>query len=231
MKITQITARGLQGRDFTIAPGAVTFLVGENKTGKTAVMRAIQFALLGYVPKLGMKPASTAGMASARSMEVEVQFDNGQRLTRCLKLKGDTVSVTKQVPPEIADCEQIAAMMDASVYFGLTPRQRVEYVAANCPPIAGGLTEAAIRLRVFEKSGTPTYALPLTKNDDHLPVGTWVDQAILDAAEALKGINAYAERMEHTVQGLGHLRLATAEPPAGKGEDTAALNAEIQQLS
>ena len=61
--LARIRAVNLKGRHLDVAPSALTLLIGENATGKTAVREAIVLALMGRHPEFGKQGKSILRLA------------------------------------------------------------------------------------------------------------------------------------------------------------------------
>lgn len=69
-------------------------LLGENGTGKSTILQAIEIGLTGFSSKLGKKVAAILAYASDKVMEISVESDTGDILTRRLEKKGANGSQT-----------------------------------------------------------------------------------------------------------------------------------------
>lgn len=229
MKLKSIAARNFKGLTFDEPLAAVTVLVGSNFAGKTARTDAIRLLLLGWLPELGKSARATFGLSSGSEMIVSGVFDNGLMIERRFYLKGDTVKVEEFIPKEIADCGQLAVMLNAEEYFSLSDRGRVDYVAANIdlgeawkiPGISGRVAKIA-----------PKFLL-LCSLDGQTPQ-QFIEDNIDNAGEKQKAAKAHADRMEKTIQGLVGLRLADDKSGAdlpGLEVKISKLRAEIEELN
>lgn len=234
MKLSKITATNFKGSSFSYELDPLTVFIGNNFKGKTRIIDAIIVALLGYHPSLGKTAKATFGLASGREMEVRAEFQMGPTIRRRFYLKGDTVKVDEDLP-EAWDqvVEQLPVMLDASLYFSLTDRQRVDYVFANCA-LRDGWDAQSIMDRVRKKacadSDPKTFAsweeclLGDAKNDGALKPQAFIEYALERFTQIWKDSKASGERMEKAIQGVSELRaqdeagipLATLEGMAGQ---------------
>lgn len=221
MKLKSISARNFKGQSFDEPLFPLTVLVGQNFSGKTARTDAIRLLLLGHLPELGKTERATFGLSSGKEMEVSGVFDNGLTIRRRFYLKGDTVKVEEEIPQAIADCGQLAVMLNAEEYFALSDQKRVEYVFANIA-LGEEWNSGSIALRVGEVA--PSYEFETL--DEPNPQ-RFIEENIETATEKQKAAKIYADRMEKTVQGLAGLRLSD---PTG-GADIATLDARHAKLS
>jgi len=83
----RILARGFKAHDFEIDLGPRTALIAENIAGKSSVLEAIMFAVLGYVPRTGRTAAATATFLRGREMSVQLTIDEDHWIRRTLRHK------------------------------------------------------------------------------------------------------------------------------------------------
>ncbi len=229
MKLKSISARNFKGQSFDEPLSPLTVLVGQNFAGKTARTDAIRLLLLGHLPELGLTARATFGLSSGKDMEVAGVFDNGLTIRRRFYLKGDTVKVEEEIPQAIADCGQLAVMLDSESYFALSDRKRVEYVFDHCQ-MGEGFTEEIVLVRLGEtlrdgKASQEQAEKMLQRLAPEIGIAKsvqlFVENSIVVLTEAGKEAKAYADRMDKTVQGLAGLRLT--DPT--QGADLATLDA------
>jgi hypothetical protein len=120
MRITRVEAKNLKGRSFTYDLSPEVAIVGENFTGKTSIIDAIRLALIGYIPELGKLPKATAQLASG-PMEARVEFENN---TFASINVADGKVLRSEPPPWVGEIP----LLNAAAYFGMTERERNEYV-------------------------------------------------------------------------------------------------------
>ena len=203
MKLTTITARNFKGQTFTEDVATAMIFVGANFAGKTARTDAIRLLLLGYLPELGKTARATFDLASGTDMEVSGVFDNGQTIRRRFYLKGDTVKVDEEIPADIADCGQLAVMLNAEAYFALSDRARVEYVFANCAIDGDAFTPPNIASRVDAAVGTKMkWPISIVESDPQ----KFIDDSLTQFAVDGKSAKDHATRMGQTIVGLTDLR-------------------------
>lgn len=209
MKLTSISAKNLKGQTFDLPLSPITFLVGANFAGKTARADAIRLLLLGHLPELGKTPRATFGLSSGREMEVVGTFEDESgksvRIQRRWVAKGASIVTEHEVPEAFeALAGQFAVMLDASTYFALSDRARVDYVFTNLklgeewaiPAVAKRLTAigcGSVLLQVNLEKSVPTPQ-------------EFVEQNIAHITEVGKKAKDYSARMEQTAQGLMGLR-------------------------
>jgi hypothetical protein len=209
MKLIRIKATNFKGLSFDEPLAPLTIFVGSNFAGKTARTDAIRLLLLGWLPELGKAPRATFGLASGTEMIVEGTFDSGQLIRRRWFLKGDTVKSESIVPKEFeAAGGELAVMLDAGTYFGLSDRARIDYVF-GLVNMGEKWTPAAILNRLEKFSKTPELQKLLVNRLEISATGQqFVDQAIEGAGDFWKQEKARAAGFEQMIQKLQTLRAA-----------------------
>ncbi len=129
MHIQTLNLQGIKAIDRRIDLAPLTLIAGPNASGKTAILEAIRFVLLGYVPGVGKTNQAIFDLAGSASMGAEILMNNGQSYGRSLALNGSSVksSDTGENPEAI-----LTSCLDPELYFGLTESQRVQYIFDHC---------------------------------------------------------------------------------------------------
>ncbi|MCH7708924.1 MAG: hypothetical protein IH884_10565 [Myxococcales bacterium] len=87
--LARIRAVNLKGRHLDVAPSALTLLIGENATGKTAVREAIVLALMGRHPEFGKQGKSILRLAgTGPSLSCKVELTDGRCFESTWKRRG-----------------------------------------------------------------------------------------------------------------------------------------------
>jgi len=84
-----LIARGLKSFDLDVEIAPLTLVCGPNRSGKTEVLDALAFVVLGYVPRLGRTEAVTATLMRVREIVVELHLGEGRVIVRTLTLVDD----------------------------------------------------------------------------------------------------------------------------------------------
>lgn len=118
MILEKVSASNLKGQHINVNLGPATAIIGPNASGKTAILEAIKFVCRGKFPevKKGSWPELTA----------EGRFDLDRFVRRSINAKG-TVSTESS----FSDAELEALdlpLLNPEYYFGLTDRERTNYV-------------------------------------------------------------------------------------------------------
>jgi chromosome segregation ATPase len=116
MILKKIRASNLKGQTFDLELGVGTAIVGPNATGKTAIIEAIRFICRGKFPEIKK--------GSWPEMTVVGTFDRGT-ISRSINAKG---TVSTDAADETADLDMDIPLLDPEHYFGLTDRERTNYV-------------------------------------------------------------------------------------------------------
>lgn len=213
MKLIKIAAENFKGQSFSEPLAAAQLFVGSNFSGKTARTDAIRLALMGYLPELGKTNKDTFALSSSTTMAVEATFEDGSILARRWTLKGDSIKSESAIPPAFEKSERFEVMMDASKYFGLSDRARIEYVfgLVNLGQI---WTVHGVETRLTNKATDKDAAAAIIAEfPQTATVQAMVESAIEVCSVSFKQAKANAVRFEQTIQGMTHLR-AGDEPGA-----------------
>lgn len=88
-----LNTSGLKAHDINIDLGERTLLAGPCGTGKSTVLDALRWLVLGYVPSYGKRLADTAALMRGREMSATLTLDDGRTLSRELaRTKGDRLT-------------------------------------------------------------------------------------------------------------------------------------------
>lgn len=103
MKIQSIEINNMNNvkqKSYTL--GNLTYFHGRNGIGKSTILEAIQFCLLGYIPDENKTKSSIFKHCNSNQMSVKLTFDNEVSITRTLaKVGSDIVSNVVTDPKEI----------------------------------------------------------------------------------------------------------------------------------
>lgn len=92
----RIRTTGLKAHDINIELGERTLLAGPCGSGKSSVLDAIRWTILGYVPSYGKTRAATAALMRGREMAATLTLDDGRTVTRELR-RGKNDSLAQSV--------------------------------------------------------------------------------------------------------------------------------------
>ena len=237
MKIKSIYIDGLHNAvrktyDF----GDITYIYGNNGIGKSTILQAIQFALLGYIP--GTAKNSKEAMlrhSPTGEIAVELTLDNDGAnvvVQRRLNKSGNQVNVVPMgydISSVIADLE--LPIFNFNEFVGQTANKLKEYFIKNILPTTEGtidwqqvLTDSIADCNLPDKAAVIDYGVSLVNTLD----GTVLDQVIAANAkfkEEQSFNKAEIQRLQNTIDSL-----IFYDDYAGTGS-LDELNAEILKLS
>lgn len=159
-RITKITLRNFQGINCTLdLTGPRAVLLGPNGSGKTAILRAVQFAIFGHA-NLGKKSDDTAVLFPGKGGSVDVELSSGFAFSRGLERDPESgrITTTAKVNGEFSRSRSIAAcnaqilsdtcfnppMGVADELRGLSPDKRRQFIMKLCQSDQTGDREALI---------------------------------------------------------------------------------------
>lgn len=237
-QLCRLDAVNFKGSTFEILLDDFNVLVGDNLAGKSTRIEALVVLFLGHLPSLGKRPSDTFKLASGRELIVRGYFGELAPIVRRFYLDGDSVKTDHTIPDWFAPYEKdgiVATMLDATTYFGLSARERSNYVASKVPLAQASLPN---RSELIEDLAVALYA---TEGLDSTSVADFMSelakdaldastdpQAFLDSMIALvaqhrKSARGTAVVMEKSAQGLAHLR---AQDPV-RDEDLARIERDL----
>lgn len=156
----KVTMKGFKAVDRTVDLSARTLVVAPNGSGKSAIVDAIRFAALGYVPHLGKTADATALLMAGNELFVQVQLEDGRSFNRVLRRVGDRLEsfvgaswVASRTRAEHEAAiqalfgeteEDVAEAMDVRELLSLSPAKR----AARFEKIVGSGATESLPVRV-----------------------------------------------------------------------------------
>ena len=139
MKIARIKISGMHRTTKTYDFGQMNYLFGSNGAGKSTVLQAIQFAVLGYIPGTDKtKTALFQHCGNGREMSVRIKFDDGSEITRTMRktAKGITDTITT-IPNNISPISLLGNLelpiMDFNQFIGMTSNKLKEWFTSFLP--------------------------------------------------------------------------------------------------
>lgn len=221
MRIREISARALKGRNFDRKLGRATIIAGPNDTGKTAIADAVRLALFGYLPNRKTGPAifelsSATTLTVEADLEPEIADGPPKTIARRWAKKGQQVKASSTGTDELPQLP--AVLLDANEYFGSGPTRRVDMVFELCDL---GETKTITALEAMIAPAEVKIEQP---PGPPMKVQIWIDYAIAELGEALKRANAEVKRFDGMAQGITTVALGdkTVDPAAIDAELTAA---------
>jgi hypothetical protein len=214
-RLKHISARNVKGKSFNYDLAPVTIVVGDNASGKTAVLAAVRLALLGYDPKLGRTAqgifaACGCPGGGATEMAVSAGLTDNTSISRTWTMKRGKISYAgdevEAIPP---------VMLDPTTYFALTGPARLNYVLSQvdlaalglgCEPLLMKLNEAeaeteAAMMALAEVKGL-VHGLENERQAASQSIYDWLTAVVEQITEMGKKTKATADTHEETVKGL-----------------------------
>ena len=203
--ISAITAHNFKGATFQAPLGGLTLAVGSNGAGKSSRSQALQLAVLGYVPGAGKRNADILEAfqtSGGKDLRAGVVLDSGTKLERRFaRSRSGAVSMEmyaggiKCNAPEFARALADVAVVDLSVFLGLSDARKIDELFRLFPPsgnvrdIAAKIEAQAKQVSTLERQEREALSmvsnLTVRRTKIELPAGTMADkQAEIDRAEA-----------------------------------------------
>jgi len=237
MKIKSIHGRNIKGRSFDHELAPVTIITGPNSAGKTAIAKAVQLALLGYVPELGRRPGEIfrlcGGPKGPKIMTAGLNFDGEQTITRTWMREKSSVKYSITATPgliEAADGRETVipeVMMDLLEYFNLSGKARTDYVFRQVDPATITITPEGVMNEIEKLKQEHPFeavaALIKLAKDQQEPGQTlqdWLSQTEIAVNEWKKTLDQEAKRLQA-------VNIVGAQNQA---DETATFRPDIDQL-
>lgn len=215
MRITQIEFTNLMGASAKLALAPLHCIYGRNMTGKSRVRYALELALIGYIPALGKRPSDTmlAASGARRLLSVRAIPEQGPVISRTWRKDDEGKITTKHSAPPIVP----PMTLDASVYFELSPRKRVELLASLAE------VDADESLRAELDAAAAEVALSRCSPGESLQ--DMLERLTAETKEALSLATAEARRFAGALQGVTQLQ--EADEPATRSIEQ--IDADIEK--
>ncbi len=203
--ITAVTAHNFKGATFQAPLGGKVLVVGPNGAGKSSRSQALQLAVLGYVPGAGKRNADILEAfhdGKGKDLRAGVVLESGKKLERRFTRSERTGAVSQEMyaggikcnAPEFARAMADVAVVDLSVFLGLSDAKKIDELFRLFPPsgdvrdIAAKIEAQAKRIAALEREERDATSLvsnvTAKKTSIQLPAGTMADkQAEIDKAE------------------------------------------------
>lgn len=172
--IEALDVQGVKGLTGRVELGGLVLFHGDPGSGKTRVLWAVQFAVLGYVPALGKKPATVGRIMSGDVLRVRVELTDGRTFSRTVRrttsgsgptarasyttdaeaswVKGSASQVGEAIRKLVGETDEEAAeCMDVGELLKASPQgraQRIETLlsASSADPLANRARASALTL-------------------------------------------------------------------------------------
>lgn len=189
----------------------LTYFTGKNGAGKSTILQAIQFALLGYIPATGKTNSAMFEHCNCDRMSVTLEFDDGSSVSRTLeKVKSKLVMTTT---PENFDAESLFGklmlpILNFSDFIGMTANKLKDWYIDFLPDESGNLSLSAQMDAVVRESGINQildtdfvleHTYTASKQETNLETVRKFNESF---KEELTGYKAELARIQHTIQSL-----------------------------
>lgn len=233
-KLKSITIKGMHNYDdVTYDLKDFTYLFGHNGAGKSTVLEAIQFALLGYIPNYNKTPAGIfTHCNNDNKMSVTLVLNDGEKditvVRECVK-SGGKAAVNVVVNPQVEIADIIAdiesPVFNFNEFIGMTANKLKEWFISFL-----GNSDSQIKWEeVFTLDSGTDLALQKQMLDN--TNGKAVD------IDSLKEVNTYLKAMESTEKANIQRVTSTIQNMVHYDDDEApaidvdALRAELETLT
>ena len=238
--IKQVNGYGLKGAGFSYDLNRLTVLRGPNFSGKTRIIQAVRFALLGCIPEISKKPGDAIALCDGPKMITEVNFASGEQIHRELTRSAGKVSysfnasgLTNEQLAELADMP----LLNQSHYFQLGASKRTEYLFSRLQLEDYSFDKIKTRLqRVCAEAGTGDAHLKATEKyigefTGYFPPNGSVPEGVSGALASLSAsLTATKKRVSETVgavRTLSDLKTRESFVSATTREDLGKEDAEV----
>ena len=143
MKIKSVYVDGLHTvHDKTYTFEDITYLHGRNGAGKSTILNAIQFALLGYIPGTSKTKAAILRHSKNDSIVVKLVLDDDGKEIKLTRILSDNLN-TVNIEPEGYDIASVTADLELPIFnfnefVGQTANKLKDYFIQNILPINNG---------------------------------------------------------------------------------------------
>ncbi len=228
MKLKNIKAENIKGRNIDVTLGPVNVFVGPSFSGKTAILDAIKIGLLGYHPSLGKRPQAAFALANGAAMSVNVEFENTDPKTPNWfrhQWQVERGSVKYTGPDKLPSIP--AVLLDVREYLGLSGPDRLKYMferaAVGDAVTAADLFGQMNQIEVKEGAPAQLHAaiaeaiqivgdLDTARHEEGVTVQTWLETVLDQFKAAAKDSGDAVKRMQGLVQGSVDLKAQAAAP-------------------
>lgn len=209
MKIKSVYIDGLHNAvNKTYEFGDLVYIFGNNGAGKSTILQAIQFALLGYFPGTAKTKEAMLRHSPKKAITVCLTLDEAT-VERKLTTGGNNVSTI----PTDYDLATIVSDLELPIFnfnefAGQTANKLKEYFIKNILPTAGGeldwkqiLIDSIADCNFDDRDAVIEYGMTIVKDLD----GTVLDQ-VIEANTKFKAEQSFnkseAQRLQNTVDSL-----------------------------
>ena len=215
MKIKSIGIKGFHKENGTVYEfgglSPYTYICGRNGAGKSTVLQAIQYGILGYVPETGKTKEATISHCNGDSMSVRIRMDDDRVMTREHTRKKSKFEEEFTDLPDIEDPSILLGNLQLPVFnfnefISMSPNTLKDYFISVFPDtLDSGISIAAemdqaVRSEQFTESDFIIEHISAVKD---MPDTLETVRSLNEQYKAeLSAAKASADRIQHTVQSL-----------------------------
>lgn len=234
--ISTVDAKNVKGLDFTHQLDTCTVFIGDNMTGKTAVLDAIRIGLRGTHPALPRTNAGTFTLAGSNSPSMSVELVIGNQIVKrkwMQKADGSVANPINDSPFAVPD-----VALDPSAYFGMKKADRIGYIASLADWTHYGYSDERL-IEKIQAIEVPVQGQTLLdnalKNANHriamrkkkgTPVPVWMDEFIAELTDDLKA----AKGANRGLPGLHNIPMPSGGKPLDTSEQIKTVSEQVDRL-
>jgi DNA repair exonuclease SbcCD ATPase subunit len=189
----------------------LTYFTGRNGAGKSTILQAIQYALLGYFPNGGKTKDAIFAHSNGSKMSVKLIFDNGFEL--CRSIERVKSKLVETLTPEGFEAESligniILPILNYSEFVTMTANKLKDWYIGFLPTADGDISLSAQMDTVVRQSGINQlldndFVLQHTYEASRVPTTLENVRQFNDKfKEELSGYKSELARIQHTIQSL-----------------------------
>lgn len=156
MKLKSIQITGLHNieysRDYEFEN--INYIIGQNGSGKSTILQAIQFGIFGYFPGTNKRSGDILTHSNDGNIEVNMKFDDGVALNRSIKTHGKSTDSDFEIysAEDTVDLDDILGnaelpVFNFSEFLSLSSNQQKDVLFSILPGVGGDLITRPFLMR------------------------------------------------------------------------------------